>query len=118
MAKHDKKKMIKKMNYDKEQDIFALHKGFSADEKFKGNIDIGDLILDVSTKGRIRGIEILNASTFLKDLKIKEGVLQNLKDADFNASISPNNMVISLFLRAGEKEIPARIAVPLETVRI
>ena len=118
MAKHDKKKMIKTTEYDKELDIFTIHKGFSSDEKFKGNIDIGDLILDVSTKGRIRGIETLNVSTFLKDLKIKQEVLQNIKGADFNASVSPNNMVISIFLKAGEKEIPARIAVPLETVRI
>ena len=46
-----------KVYYDKENDILSIHKGFSSDEKFKGNIDVGKLILDVSTQGKIRGIE-------------------------------------------------------------
>lgn len=37
--------------YDKKHDILAIHKGFLR-EKFKGNLDVGDLILDISTRNR------------------------------------------------------------------
>lgn len=120
MAKHDKKKKIKggKMSklvfYDKENDILSVHKGFTKDEKFKGNIDAGELILDVSTKGRIKGIEIINAANFLD---IEEKIFKNITDADFNVSMKPNRILISLVLKAKniKEEIPAKIAVPLET---
>jgi len=36
--------------YDKENDILFVHKGFSIDEEFKGNIDVGSLILDIPAK--------------------------------------------------------------------
>ena len=54
--------MARIISYDKENDILVAHKGFSEGERFKGNIDIGDLVLDMSTKMRVRGIEISNAS--------------------------------------------------------
>lgn len=108
--------MNKEISYDKKHDILAIHKGFRNGEKFKGNIDIGNLILDVSTKGRIVGIEILNVSKFLKDFKIKQGVLNEMKDADFNATMKHNNIMINLILKSKDQEIPAKIAVPLETI--
>jgi len=48
----------------------VIHKGYSADEKFKGNIDIGDIVLDVSTSGKIRGIEIFNATEIILPIPI------------------------------------------------
>lgn len=105
--------MSKHIYYDKNNDILAIHKGFTADEKFKGNIDAGSLILDVSTKGRIRGIEIMNATQFFKDLKIDETVLEELVDARFEAKINPNGIIIGITFLAKNKEIPAKIAVPL-----
>jgi len=71
---------MKHFNYDKKNDIIALHQGFSQDEKFKCNIDAGDLILDISTKERVRGVEILNASEFLKEFLDD---LSSVTDADF-----------------------------------
>lgn len=106
--------MVKVLSYDKENDILFIHKGFTADEKFKGNIDIGELILDVSTKGRIRGIEIMNASRFLKEFKIEKSMLEELVDAKFNVTIKPNSIVIGiLFVSKNKEELPAKIAVPL-----
>ncbi|MBW2972802.1 DUF2283 domain-containing protein [Candidatus Woesearchaeota archaeon] len=104
---------MKHLSYDKEQDILAIHKGFTKDEKFKGNIDAGQLILDVSTKGRIRGIEILDATGFFKDFKINKDILENLIDAKFNAKINPNGIILGINFLAKEKEIPAKVAVPL-----
>ncbi|MBW2990382.1 DUF2283 domain-containing protein [Candidatus Woesearchaeota archaeon] len=114
MAKHDKKekKMNKKIiSYDKENDILFIHKGFSNDEKFKGNIDAGNLVLDISTKGRVKGIEILNASLFLKEFDIRKKALEDLKDADFNASTKPDNIMISLLLKAKQTQKTMKIAV-------
>jgi len=109
--------MNKLVFYDKENDILSVHKGFSSDEKFKGNIDIGELVLDVSTKGRIRGIEIMNATKFLKEFSAGKKILESLMDADFNALIKPNSIIVSIVLKAKniEQEIPAKIVVPLET---
>jgi len=115
MAKHDKKTVEKKIfSYDKNNDILVIHKGFCDDEKFKGNIEVGDLILDVSTKGRIRGIEINNTNMFLKNITLND--FGNIEDASFTSSTSPNGIVISLLFKFKDKtELPATIAVPLET---
>jgi len=111
--------MVEKFFYDKENDILSIHKGFSADEKFKGNIDIGNLILDVSTKGRIRGIEIINVTKLIKNLggiPIEKHMLENINTANFTATINPNGVIIGIVLKPKnlEQEIRTNIAVPLE----
>jgi uncharacterized protein YuzE len=111
-----KEKMNKLVFYDKENDILSIHKGFSNDEKFKGNVDVGELILDISSKGKIRGIEVMNATEFFKEFDIGKKILENITDADFNASIKPNSITIGIIFKAKniKHEIPAKIAVPLE----
>lgn len=101
--------------YDAENDIFSIHKGFSSNEKFKGNIDVGDLILDVSSRGRIRGIEIMSATQFFKEFEIGEKLLKDVIDAEFNATINPSSIIIGIVLKAKncKKPMPAKIAVPL-----
>lgn len=106
--------MTKVISYDKKYDILTIHKGFDKDETFKGNVDIGDLILDVSTKGKIKGIEIMNATKFFKDFKIKKSILEDISDADFNATLKPNSIILGINIKSKEKEIPAKIAVPLQ----
>ncbi len=107
--------MTKTISYDKEYDILTIHKGFNEDEKFKGNIDVGDLILDVSTKGKIRGIEIMNATKFFKDFNIKKSNLEDMSDANFNATIKPDSIILGIIVKSEQREIPAKIAVPLKT---
>lgn len=103
------------VSYDKKCDILAIHKGFTRDEKFKGNIDVGELILDISTKGRIRGLEIINATEFFKDFDIGKKILRNITSAKFNAHIKPNRIMIGIVIKAKnvKEEIPAKVAVPL-----
>jgi len=112
MEKGRKVKM-KEVSYDNEFDILALHKGFEKGEKFQGNLDVGDLILDISTKGNIRGVEILNVSEFLHGLGITKEILKNLVTARFNTVISPSGITLSLFFLAKNRkqEIPAKIAI-------
>jgi uncharacterized protein YuzE len=117
VAEHAKKrkgeKMKKTISYDKEHDILFIHKGFSQDEKFKGNINVGDLVLDMSTRGQVRGVEILNATRFLKELAMERKILQNLTSADFEARTTPDSIIISLFLKAQQEEATAKIAVSM-----
>ncbi len=101
------------ISYDKENDILVIHKGYTSDEQFKGNIDVGDLVLDVSTSGKIRGLELFNASQFLKPF-MKGEIVSGIEDASFNVVKKPNGIIISLVMKYSDKEIPATIAVPLE----
>jgi len=101
-----------KMQYDKENDILSIHKGFADDEIFDGNMVAGDLVLDMSSKGRVRGIELLNASKFLKDLGIPKTALLNLREGDFVAESKPNGIFLNLILK-GEKTVSAKLAVPM-----
>ena len=68
--------------YDKENDILSIHKRYSSDERFKGNIDKGQLILDVSTKSRIRSIEIMEASSFFEIFNVNKDIY--IKNSFFN----------------------------------
>lgn len=104
---------MKTISYDKENDLLFIHKGLHENEKFKTNIDIGDLILDLSTKKRIVGIEIINASEFLKEFGVGRAVMENMEDAKFDATIKPTSITIGLMFKTKEKQIPAKIAVPI-----
>ena len=108
--------MKKIVAYDTHNDILMIHNGFSGDERFKGNIDAGELILDVSTQGRIRGIEVINATAFFKDFAITPVVLENLLDADFTATMTPQRILLGFVFKSKTSmmEIPATVVVPLE----
>ena len=106
--------MSSAVSYDSENDIFSVHNGFASDEKFKGNIDIGDLVLDVSTKGRVIGMEVMNAAMFFKEF-IGGYALDDVADAKLNASFGPASITIGIVLKMKDamKEMPAKIVVPL-----
>ena len=113
--------MTNKMSYDKEFDILAAHKGFRRGERFKGNIEIGDLILDISSKMRVVGMEIMNASKYLKGFLEPIGtkrVLENLKDVRFTTMMKGESLTLSVTMISTignkDKRIPAMIAVPME----
>lgn len=55
---------MQRVFYDKKNDILAIHKGFAKDERFQENRVAGDLVLDITTHGRIAGIELFNASRY------------------------------------------------------
>lgn len=113
--------MAKIVYYDKENDIFSIHRGFTSDEKFKGNIDAGQLILDVSTSGKIRGIEVMNASKFFLDVLNKYQInLEDVSNADFRASSNPSGIFIALIFKGKNlrEEVPAQIMIPTRNLRI
>ena len=110
MAEYDK--MSKnRILYDKREDILSVHSGFSKDERFKTNIDAGNIILDVSTRKRVRGIEILDASSFLKEFGITGEILSEMTDAEFSAQVKPEGIAIGLVIKSkyNQEGIPAKI---------
>lgn len=100
-------------NYDKENDILAIHQGFENDEKFKGNLEAGKIILDVSTKDNIRGIEIFDASDFLKESNVNKKLLEKLTKADFKAVERHGTVMIKILLKSNKvsREISNTIAI-------
>ncbi len=118
MAKFGKKglKMERIIFYDKENDILFVHNGFSKNEGFKGNIEVGNVILDVSTSGRVRGVEILGASGFFKEFNIGRKILENISDIEFNSTMKPSGIAVTILIKSryNKQEIPAKIALPLD----
>ncbi len=98
------------VDYDAKFDTLLIHKGFAKDEKFKGNLEVGDIVLDISTKGRVKGVEIMNASEFLKEW-CNRSCLKSIEEADFSAAVKPTSIILSMKLK-GSKEA-AKIAVAL-----
>lgn len=106
--------MRKIVSYDEKNDLFFIHNGFQKGEKFYTNEMIGKLVLDLSTKKRIVGIEILDASLYLKEFGVTEKDLEELKDAELTAELHDSKATLLLILKTKRKEIPLKIAAPLE----
>ncbi len=102
-----------KINYDKNEDVLLVHEGFKPDETFKGNIDLGDIILDLSTNGRVVGIEIMNASEFFNELGFNKELLSNITDAKIKATITKGSLIVFLELNSNNVSTKAQIAAPL-----
>jgi uncharacterized protein YuzE len=96
--------------YDTTNDILAIHKEFTKGEKFKTNIDVGSVVLDLSNKGRIIGLELSNVTDIFKQ------DYSDITDAKFDAEITPKNILIKIFLKTKDSVnlLPAIIAVPLD----
>ncbi len=109
------KKMKKIIRYDTQNDILFVHNGFGKSEKFETNIVAGDLVLDLSTKGRVRGIEFLNATKFLEGFGIDEKMLENLADVEFKASVNRDSVILDLILdtKSTKHDAAVKIVVPL-----
>lgn len=102
------------MSYDEKNDIFVLQKDFTKDETFKGNLDAGDLVLDISSKGNIRGIEIINATHFLREFGITPEMMRSASKGNFTAQVRTNGITICITLMADQQIHPAIIVVPQE----
>lgn len=100
-------------NYNKENDILAIHQGFGNGEKFKGNLEAGKIILDISTKDNIRGIEIFNASDFFKEFNVHKKILEKLTKADFKVATKHGTVMIKILLKSNRvsREISNTIAI-------
>ena len=101
-------------SYDKgNNDLFI----YNPKSKSKGSVEFGDLIIDYSPKKEIVGIQIMNASKFIKELapennfSIKE-ILDNLELCKVDIKIRNNLSIIKIYLLSKNKEITTILSVP------
>jgi uncharacterized protein YuzE len=105
MAKHDKTFL----DYDRKNDILYLYK----QGKFKGNVEVGDFVLDFDKEKRVMGLEILNASENLRNLGITKQILTQATEAKLKSHQKNSSILISFVLSIAGKETPALIAMPI-----
>lgn len=56
--------MKKLLDYDEEHDIFYYNEGVKSSD----SLELGDAFIELSSEGKVVGIEITNASSFLSEL--------------------------------------------------
>lgn len=98
-------------DYDLENDsLFAYKKA-----KIKGSIDIGYFIIDISTQGKVVGIEIMNVSEVLKNLGISntKEFLNNIKKTGFRAVYQHDSIIIYFIISSKSKEVSSSVAIPI-----
>ena len=103
-------------NYDKGNDDLFLFNGKS---KSKGSIELGSIILDFNNKMEIVGIQIMNASKFIKDtigeysLQDINQILNNLRECKIDLKINSNMLFIKMyFISTSNKEISYSLVAP------
>jgi len=106
---------MKTIDYDEAEDILFVHEGFKADERFKGNIDLGNLIFDVSTKGRVVGVEIMNATEFFKGLGLDPKLLNSISDFSIKSRVTREYLIVFLNIKAKKVDVKIPIPVALAT---
>ena len=104
-------------SYDKENDDLFL---YDPKSKSKGSVEVGDLILDFNHKKELVGIQIMNASRYLKDISAsKETIaymrtlLNGLKECKVDVTAKNNVMIIKIHLKNGSKQASPVISVPM-----
>ncbi len=103
------KKQLFYSDYSAKSDILNIHK---KGKLVKGSAELGDFTIDFDSNDNIVGVEIMNASSFLKDLEITKNQLENLKDAGFLINQrDPNYTYVYIFLIL-PNEIEKRIVIP------
>ncbi len=105
------------ISIDKKHGLLSMHKGFSSKEKFASNIVVGDVVLDISSAGRVRGVEILDLKRFLEDFTLNaQEILDNLTSASFDVAERSESVLITITFTTEQESFPARLAVSLNPV--
>jgi len=99
-----------KFSYDSKMDDLFI---FDTSSKSKGSIEIGDLILDLDKNKKIVGVEIINATKFLKnlDVKITKAFLEGLKNAKFDLAKQKNWTFLKINLTSANQKLNPIVSV-------
>tara|TARA_Y100000310_G_C20701281_1_gene830133 strand:+ start:5962 stop:6300 length:339 start_codon:yes stop_codon:yes gene_type:complete len=102
---------MKKYNfsYDQENDDLFL---FDPKSKSKGSIEFGDLILDFNSKKELVGIQMMNASKFLKDILDEDVDLRGLEECKVEVKVKNNLLLIKIGLFTKLKALNPVLTVP------
>ena len=93
-------KFVKKedFTYDADADAMYIYKNKSL--KYKGSIDIGDFVIDISKEGKVKGLEILNTSV---NLNVPKAALLKMTSAKLRVLQKPDAMYIQFSLLLPQK---------------
>lgn len=105
--------MMRKFNfdYDFENDSLFL---YDPKSKSKGSIEIEDFIIDFNNKKEVSSIEILNASSLLKEIvSVNKETLKEIKDCHIDIIQKSSFFLIKLMLLfKSDRQIATPILVP------
>lgn len=87
---------MKLLPYREDVDVFFVSKGYRKGERFLTNEVFGDVVLDVSDRSEVRGVEILCASAFFNRVGIGQDFLRRVRSAEFVFTNAEGNLSISL----------------------
>lgn len=99
-------------DYDPENDSLFIYKK----SKIKGSVDVGDIIIDMSVDGKVKGIELLNASSLLRNIGVKapKSMLKNIKSVKVWAVYKPDSIMVYYSIVSGKREVSSSVAVPVQ----
>lgn len=95
----DEKRMTDtKVDYDSNSDLLYVYREGT---EIKREVDVGDMVIQLDSDGKVVGFEMLNASDFLilrnGSVDSKE-FLRQVKDAEMNISRTENALQITTYL--------------------
>ena len=105
---------VTKISYNEEDDILLIYK----DGKVKGNLMIGGFVIDISYRGEVIGIEVLDATENLKMFNITKDMMKYIKSARLiskkykDGTIFVGFEILSVIPNKEEIEERAVVAVP------
>lgn len=91
-----------KFAYDNITDSILIF-GRKANEKIKGSAKIGNLILDITTEGKIVGMEIRKATEFFNTIGVEKSP-EEINTANLSVEYKSDGLVIFLQLKFKNKE--------------
>lgn len=109
-----RKKQEFDLKYDKEYDDLFL---FDPQEKSKGSIELGDIILDLNKMKQLVGIQLINASELIADLVDKSAenvkkILNTSTSCKIEIKSHRNLNIIKIYLISkGKKKLSPKISV-------
>ncbi|MFQ6055678.1 MAG: DUF2283 domain-containing protein [Methanosarcinales archaeon] len=113
--------MVKKakIDFDYENDVLYVYTG----EKVKDSLGIENFIIDFSSKNKIVGVEVLDASKILSkmlEIKITKSILSNVKEGGINVYQGKEIVYIMLILPLliNKRKINVRLPIPTAATAI
>lgn len=99
--------------YDERVDSLYISRKKSGEE-VAGSVEIANISIDITSEGRIVGIEINEISEFLKDLNVDTNILKGIESAGFSV-LPKRNGVLYFLIEMKNPEIYRKIPLPVIT---
>jgi len=88
-------------------------------DRVRGSVKIGDIILDLTSRGKVVGLEIKKFSAFLKSFKIQESI-QGITSVDMSVTYKPDGIIIFIYVKFKKEEerLPIYISTELPQMAV